>query len=745
MLRRLPFAFLLLASTLALALGTSLAQDKPAAKAPLFQHENHVSARWSSEAVKGKLTGRDGEVARDCRGCHDYRPEVPAEKLDKPTDRCSRCHDPDGYWKETQAQTIDTSKARVDPAREADKLFKHSQHLKNDCAECHYEDAGNAKPPWRIKLPAENLENKAYCVKCHNDDSKPEVRKSFNKGLTEEAKKRAHASGAKQPLVFSHASHVSDADIQSASLETCKQCHASIESSKPDSLAETQFDTGACTKCHIGMSFDTSSKREDGELYRVDSPTAGVFSHSQHLGKGTGKAGVKPIGAEGCLRCHEFETSPKRKADEGVRSFTLKPFLQPANGKGGFHGCIECHAEFNIPDHGNVDACAQCHTVEAGSLTTRSAMAENRPQEVVKRADPASFSFERQSHKFIAKGLTADAPESCADCHKAKLEAQPSRISNKAFSHATHLPLNFADPATPKPSSACTKCHESVAISKSLGKIEIHYDSKACVECHGKTEPTPTLEKNPVTKLYRFDHQQHVGKNNRDGKPVACADCHLVSAAGGQPKIALVEKIAECTLCHSHPAKPEGKVNRFSLSTVQSCATCHAAGVPTKGEIVQVGRARLVSDGGSQVHEGDARCTSCHKLIDKPFDANSSLRTARNPIVISVKNTTGQMETPHEARIALRKQASASPADQKPIQYFWNDVACIDCHFNSARADLVNEAYVKAAAKETRLERVKALLSDRNWRETYRSKVGDELGGPGTDYPTGFPGISGTR
>ncbi len=747
--RKLPAVLLFLLATLGLALGATLAQTPQAAatKPSFFAHERHVSALWSSQEAKQSKTKRDGEVPRDCQGCHDYRKDVPLAQLAKPTDRCERCHDPDGYWK-TNDQTVNRDKARVDPKNEATRLFKHASHLVSadgkpiDCAECHYEDAGTKDTPaWRIKLPSDNAENKSYCTKCHNNakpagqwtDEERKSRKAFNSGLTAEAAKRAKPSGARAPLVFSHAAHLDAAELAGANPAKCQVCHTSLKDSKPESLAETQFDTNACETCHTGMEFTSSPKREDGSKFTVKSPTAGVFSHAQHLAGGAPKnSATKPVGTEGCLACHVFEAGATRP--EGVRTFTLKPFLQPANGKGAFQGCVSCHTEIKLQNHGSTDECAQCHIVEAGSLTKNGAMKSNRPQERVARVDAASFTFELQSHKFISKGQSDDAPQSCAECHKAKLELQPSRIKDRVFNHATHLPKDIAAQSASAKTAACEKCHSEVANSGTLKDIAQIFAAESCVECHGKAGAIPTLGKDTRNQLLRFDHKKHVGKQSVDGRTVSCADCHLSEGPDQAAKIVLAEKVAECTLCHAHSDKADPRTNRFTKAAVQSCTLCHVAGVPAKGEAVPVGRARLLVKGnGSQEHTGESQCTQCHIIRKEAFDDNSRVKLNVNPIEVFWQ-TKHDFESPHEARLNLNKElAKASPQQKEMTKYFYDDVACTDCHWA-----LIDRAYAQrtvweGAGKASRLERVRTLLSDPRWDRKYRQEQGTQL--------DGFPGL----
>jgi hypothetical protein len=730
----------------------------------VFDHKKHVSPYWSSRAaVDKKLALREGEVARDCRGCHDYRKDVPPAQLARPIDRCDRCHDPDGYFRETNGQRLDTSKSRVQPADEADRLFKHGDHLVHresgeplDCAECHYKDTGTRnRPAWEIRLPTDNLEGKAYCVKCH-DDSSPAVRRSFNRGLTEQAKE---ASDARGPAVFSHAAHLSEAELASGNQDACRTCHSRLAEGRPDSLAEPQFDTEACAKCHVGMQFEASRKGPDGSAFRRTSPTRGVFSHAQHQAAGPPPAAVPhprvpktasdKLAREGCLACHVFEgatPSPTPKAVANVRGFGLREFLEPADQRGSYGGCVTCHTEMAVQNHGDTDECARCHAIQPSSLTTHHAMADNRPREPITRVDPETFTFERQSHKFISKGREADAPENCADCHRAKLGEQPSHIVARAFDHATHVQMGLVARTAKDPNAVCLKCHSAVARSAELGSLAATFDASGCVECHGERAPTAVPSATPRTSAHRFDHARHVGKNNGKGAPITCADCHLsepapaaAGAAAAPARIVLADKIAECTGCHGHGEVAEAPRNRFAAATVASCARCHAAGVPAKGQAVEVERARLAFGGGYQRHEGEAKCTTCHQVMPQAFPLGSAPATDPEPIAISIVATSGRLVTPHDGRRAKNKASKGTPQELELIQYFYDDIACIECHWHDVTPCDENAAL--NAARQTKNAAVKQLLSNPKWRDEYRAAFGNDLGGPQSINPGGFPGF----
>lgn len=718
-----------------------------------FDHQDHVSVHWSSRAaVEKKLALRNGEQPRDCRGCHDYRAGVPAKELAHPADRCGRCHDPDGFQAQTLGLTVDRSRARVDPAREKERLFRHADHLVRrssgepiDCAECHYQDTGTrTKPAWAIRLPSENREGRAYCVTCH-DQSSSEVRESFNRGLTREAEREA---GTQAEAVFTHAAHLSPQALAGGEPQACLTCHTALGASSPGALSEVQFETTACSSCHVGTTFEASRVAPSGDPLLRSSPTRGVFSHAQHTGAPRGSANVpataaERLGREGCLACHAFESTPSRA--DGVRSFALKPFLAGADGKGSFQGCVQCHTDVVVPDHGNVDACARCHAIEPGSLSTRGAMADNRPRVLLARVDAASFTFERQSHAFISRGREKDAPESCKQCHRARLPAQPSRLIDKPFRHATHVALAGGKDAASTEAS-CRKCHAEVAGSKDLAALGATYDASACVECHGDTPPTTKSATNPSqpprTSGLRFDHAAHVGKRNGDSGVLGCASCHVAeTAAGGELEIVLAKKVAECSLCHAHPPKAEATRNRFSKSTVESCARCHVAGVPDKGREVQVERARVVRASGFQRHEGDQPCSSCHQRIEQPFPAVPAVPAGATPPSSSIafQLRDGKPKNAHDARLARNKAANRGSDPAAPAIYFYDEVACIECHWSSSES--CTEAEVLNAARRTKNESVKKLLSDPKWRDTYRAAFGRDLGGESTSNPHGYPGI----
>jgi hypothetical protein len=201
----------------------------------------------------------------------------------------------------------------------------------------------------------------------------------------------------------------------------------------------------------------------------------------------------------------------------------------------------------------------------------------------------------------------------------------------------------------------------------------------------------------------------------------------------------LTGKIAECTLCHSHPETPDVRVNRFSKSLVGSCARCHAAGVPAKGEVVEVDRSRLVLEGGYQRHEGEAKCSACHQVVPQAFATGSKPSAEPERLAIAVSTKSGSMETPHDARIAKKKQVRGTPEEAELIQYFYNEGSCVECHWHDASK--CQDAYVLNAARQTQNPLVRALLSDRNWRDEYRAKLGADFDGALSGNAAGFPGI----
>ncbi len=269
------------------------------------------------------------------------------------------------------------------------------------------------------------------------------------------------------------------------------------------------------------------------------------------------------------------------------------------------------------------------------------------------------------------------------------------------------------------------------------------YELESCVDCHGKTPPTPILEKTARTSVFRFDHEQHVGKRDKQGRIVECADCH----ASGDPSkpVVLDEKIANCTNCHGHPSEAEGRINRFEHETVKSCATCHGAGVPHKGQSVSVARARLaVEPGGYQQHTGTTQsCAECH-VVDKALvlDSSSKRRTdlSSNSFTITPPAGKSRMETPHDARIAKNKQARNAD-EEAVILFFHNEVSCVECHW--AMPENCDEGNAGNAARKTTNPWVKEFFRDPQWRRNARATRGNFLGGP--DYPSGFPGLDPAR
>ena len=100
----------------------------PAKKLKKFPHRKHVHKAWLKN-----------EVARDCRGCHDYDE---AGGLMEPEQACVLCHTdfPNGE----KSLTVQGSIAGM---RKEGSSFVHGDHTKLNCNECHAPPANSGGVP----------------------------------------------------------------------------------------------------------------------------------------------------------------------------------------------------------------------------------------------------------------------------------------------------------------------------------------------------------------------------------------------------------------------------------------------------------------------------------------------------------------------------------------------------------------------------------------------------------------------
>lgn len=672
-----------------------------------FRHARHVSLLWP-----GSLNN-PVEAPRDCRGCHDYSQPEPAANP-RPSEVCARCHT-------LGSMEFDVSGARVDPTLEATRSFRHFDHRSDRdgeplaCLACHADPEVSAgrrgraeEPP--IVIPAVDA---AFCASCHAGDD----RDAFDAGLTKAAELRSRLGELQVERPFRHSEHLSPSALAAGDQASCKACHPDLPRADALRLSEHQLHLAGCEQCHTGVSFEL-------ETFTKPSATAATFVHAYHLGADRGRPGLEDaterLRREGCAACHEF--APEQD------TFVVKDFLAaPGRGQA---GCVECHSDWEIPNHGRSDACSHCHSVQEGSLASLAAQAQNRPRNQVLRADPSAFRIEEHSHPLV-HGQTGPH-EDCARCHVATLERAPSRIGTKPFRHDLHLPADLLGRSPGEvPSSACTGCHTSIAqaissegiVGTRHGEVgsgaSFNFEQERCGDCHESSalEALVDLPVQPRSAL-AFDHRAHLAKTHplEPDRRMTCVDCHALEAAPGDWRIVSAAKVENCTLCHGHDEQRAPITAALDRRALDACTSCHAPGVPRRGQPVEVERARLGAAQGFHVHASQTDCASCHVA-----GAEGSPRAPRAEVQSRLFATWSGSNSPH---LAGRRPDSNRP-------FFQDESACIDCHWGNMERPKhhINDQFKRQ--RDSALERVRE-AADLPQESQFRRRFGAEL--------EGFPG-----
>ena len=656
---RMPPLALLLIGPVALGLDASMsAQVAAQGTTASFRHTSHVSRLWWNRADVP-------EYAQDCRGCHDYS-AAPGEASLGPTgELCARCHVP---------PTMSFSGASaIDPAREAERAFRHYDHRSQECRQCHGKEVAatagrepGTEVPAALPVPEPGV---LFCISCHAEG---EMRDSLYRGLN-------RRDAATAPPRFLHSDHLGlpVGDLaQLSESSRCDPCHTGVQAASERSLGQRQFDAGACEGCHLGERFET-------EPVQRASSTAATFLHSQHLGSGLTRD-PHSIQTARCLSCHRFDAQAGREG-----TFALHQRFQGD----AYRGCLDCHNERRVPDHGRVGRCQQCHAIQEGSLTRLVSMLENRPRVRAPRPVPSSFDFGDHSHPHITTAQTGAVDQDCARCHRASREELRSRLQGRRFDHGTHVPdLSGSSPA--QIAAACSSCHEDVrgsdAPSAEAGWTS--YDPASCGECHlGGSAAVQVLEQE--RSLLAFAHRPHlkarVPREDGSGQRfVHCLDCHEPrSPQSTEPagRYGLKLEVAKCSHCHGHANDPPVPIpEQLTGDDVLRCAECHTAGIPMHGEPVPVERLILTGRGGRHQHGlgGDRRgCAECHLELSSSEQATVATRPPRSGLT-SERLAGHAVHDPAMFEHGYRKRFFEDRFQGLPAAQATKGTLCLRCHWH---------------------------------------------------------------
>ncbi len=270
------------------------------------------------------------------------------------------------------------------------------------------------------------------------------------------------------------------------------------------------------------------------------------------------------VAANGCVGCHGDSTGPA-PLDEVHQTHLHASALFEA---------VECGACHIVPtrstDEGHADTGPPAEVVFSPAVTATGALAPTY--------EPATRSCSNVSCHGAGLSAPADRPLRweppepsdfyCAGCHSApRTESHPTVVA--------------AAPAS------CEQCHGVILASTHIdGEVELALPTD-CSACHGDaTSPAP------VDIL----HRTHV-LGSGDGKPVECAECHVVPATTGAqghldaaPAEVTFGTLASTggtpewngrscagTYCHSGRAGAETPAPKWTDTTELGCDSCHGS------------------------------------------------------------------------------------------------------------------------------------------------------------------------
>ena len=601
---------------------------KAAEKRP-FPHTSHVADTWyyhggkyPSDPKASKDPYVAGEVARDCRGCHDYGEKAKdgtwLREPRSPMSVCKDCHYGDVLAVEIQAGF----EAGLRAGRGSTSAFEHLDHDNMACRECHVQSKDDPESfGGATGVPA--------CMTCHTDGGaertydtlagrsidKRSVREGFLEWLNADASMALPGRGP-----YPHDRHIAPEKRKDAA--SCVQCHGDVDAATALDLHLKEYTAAECARCHV----QADGKPVDVQTVYDQRPSAAAktFAHADHL---HGKGGVEDLSLVqagsrerlekgGCLECHEHTETARVAADGVVQppSYTLRADRED------YAGCMSCHdvAAFRAPHHGQWDNCSACHTFDGAD---HAAFKHTRPQVAVDRlvAGEVRFLVDAQRHP----GLAGQVDQDCLACHRAALPVLPSRVNGARFEHSSHLP---AQPTT----QDCLACHSSVSAAATSAGIGLAWQPErseaasaqqrasfsmaGCGSCHpgiriderSLTQPTP---KNTVA----FNHADHMAKA-RDpltGQPVSCVTCHDFDPKQRGSEIGVRPTASSCVQCHAHDDAHAQWTGGVGAAEAASCARCHTDAVPTPDVPVLVQRARIALQ-GKQHHPPGMGCFECH-------------------------------------------------------------------------------------------------------------------------------------
>ena len=591
--------------------GAAPAPVQPVAQGPQpkpFSHKQHVDEVWFALET--------AEVFRDCRGCHAFDEANP---VSAPQQHCDACHGAGNLQKEVLPGYDKDLAGYRTRTRDA---FRHHTHGMLECRECHLPNNITFLKDFDV------VTGPGQCARCHDPAlGEAAVGMVANlrwfRGAQDETTAKAlgvpflaplspaeHAAYAKK-LVAVFAGPTGgintvklpvggDFDHYDHGAIACTACHTNIQTASATEVGTGKIPADGCAACHI-VDAQKTGARVAGSVKKEVRPlwSLGAFVHSDHyrfLQPGAQKktgvakdAAYEALAASktnGCEVCHTQDLSgvglPQRDFPFG-RGKSKNLYLD----------CESCHdvPAFRTGEtptdvlHDSTDgvvdgkngwgACAACHVFGQADF------ANVRPIAAVTRFAGRTFTFPANTHPDITQfGIDRSGRQAladCASCHRAKVPQLPTRLEQKPFRHATHLPA--------QPTEAdCKGCHPSASTAGTAGELAgadfRTYTLTGCVTCHTGGAVTETAGPAPTAReVVAFPHAAHVNAGAK------CTDCHAVAADGVD--VSTNAKALACSQCHDHKKGGCEKEKLFD-EQVKSCVQCHHDPAPTAQPVLAV-------------------------------------------------------------------------------------------------------------------------------------------------------------
>ncbi|MFT7620441.1 MAG: hypothetical protein ACI97A_004098 [Planctomycetota bacterium] len=629
-----------------------------------FPHRKHVHKDWLKN-----------EVARDCRGCHDYDD---AGGVMEPEQACVLCHSdfPNGE----KSLTVEGS---IQGMRKEGSSFIHGDHNNLKCNECHAPPAksgGVPGVPNQMYIP----EGLGWCVKCH-DPSAPNAPSSrskddigFQKAINANPRMNANPDA-----VFLHTQHLTASELKDP--KNCAACHSSLSTADAN-IGENVYNSASCGDCHQSAAGKKLPFGTKPRTYVSGSDLS--FYHSDHISS-KALSSSKRLRTEGCFACHDLGQEEGR----GISDYPLK------RGYDKFEQCAKCHEEekvefhglkhdqealpieWRLEDHADIsdkNSCSGCHVFgEAVSMKT------TRPERTLDRSRPSLFEITVQAHPHIT-GSNAQKTKECKSCHIAEADLIPSRIKKKKFRHESHLSKKSTN-------QDCLSCHlmgdsslTSLMETSGHADLSLSYSEKSCTECHKGVDLIQAGEYTKKTpKSVVFAHSDHIkGK----AASMKCSDCHTNDGSGDR-EFGFGKGVLNCSQCHDHSPEHMKETGNKGLGYTNSCVACHEVhvpGIPKTDSTLEASRVDIYSIDGAQFHPvpSEKKCSECHR----PGFTMANLNQSKLSLVMSDRANYKQ-ESGRGNGFHGKHEALGQPTSKACFTCHWNDFGVLPTTVTTAKKD----------------------------------------------------------